>query len=114
MGDRQAKKAAQLASQMGAKQVDLSKPGSGTGTSLAGLLSSMGDNVADNLVSEINTLLDKAMTGDAGLKVVDLRGKNKEKTEEVEVEDEKDDKEATTKRKGVVNTKEEESTASDG
>jgi len=108
--DRQAKKAAELASQMGAKHVDLAKPGSGS--SLAGLLSSMGDNVADNLVSEINTLLDKAMAGDGGLKVVDLRGKNKDNAEEVEGEE--DNKDVISREKVLDNVKPEESSASDG
>jgi len=109
--DRQAKKAVELASQMGAKHVDLIKPGSGR--SLSGLLSSMGDNVADNLVSEINTLLDKAMTGDGGLKVVDLRGKNKDNTEEVEGEEE-DYKDKASREKVLDEAKTKESSASDG
>jgi len=85
--ERQAKKAAEMASPMGAKQVAVSKPGQET--SLAGLLSSMGDNVADNLVAEINTLLEKAMTGEGneGIKIVDLRDKNKEKNKEEKSEE---------------------------
>jgi len=109
--DRQAKKAVELASQMGAKHVDLIKPG--TGRSLAGVLNSMGDNVADNLVSEINTLLDKAMAGDGGLKVVDLRGKNKDNTEEEEGEEE-DKKDKVPKEKVLDEAKPKESSASDG
>ena len=82
--ERQAKKAAELASQMGAKQVAVGKPGAES--SLAGLLSSMGDNMADNLVTEINTLLEKAMAGDGGIKVVDLRGTDKDKKPDLSTE----------------------------
>jgi len=101
--ERQAKKGVDLASQMGAKQVGLGKPG-GENT-LAGLLNSMGDNVADTLVTEINSLLDKAMAGDGGIKVVDLRGKDKEK-ETKEVANDGDKKEPISKQ--------EESSSSDG
>jgi len=91
--ERQAKKTAEMASQMGAKQIGLGNTG-GEST-LAGLLNSMGDNVADNLVAEINTLLDKAVTGDGGIKVIDLRDEKKKKTEEEE------DKKASESSKGV-------------
>ena len=51
--------------------------GEGRGT-LDGLLATMGDSMADNLVSEISSLLDKAMAGEAagGIKVIDLRNKD--------------------------------------
>eukprot|EP00092_Neocalanus_flemingeri_P041159 GFUD01044817.1.p1 GENE.GFUD01044817.1~~GFUD01044817.1.p1 ORF type:complete len:956 (+),score=375.88 GFUD01044817.1:80-2947(+) len=81
--ESQAKKTAELASKMGAKQVGAGKTGGQN--SLAGLLDSMGDSVADNLVAEINTLLEKAMAGDGGIKVIDLRDKDKEKEQGKEV-----------------------------
>lgn len=89
--ERKAKKEAELARRMGAKQV----ANSGSETSLAGLLNTMGDNVADNLVMEINTLLEKAMAGDGNMNVVDLRDRNKltsKESKEIETEDKESNK----------------------
>ena len=73
--------------------------GEGRGT-LDGLLATMGDSMADNLVSEISSLLDKAMAGEAagGIKVIDLRNKDKK------TEDENDDP-LTPERKEGYKTK---------
>ena len=61
--------------------------------SLESLLGSMSDNMADNLVQEIHSLLDKAMGGEAGagLRVIDLRDKEKKEKSEDEDEDEKEE-----------------------
>ena len=52
--------------------------------SLDGLLSGMGDSVAENLVTEIGQLLDNAMkgVGPGGVKVIDLRNKGENKEDE--------------------------------
>merc|ERR1711915_272982 len=90
--ERKARKEAEMARRMGAKQV----ANTGSETSLAGLLNTMGDNVADNLVMEINTLLEKAMAGDGNMNVVDLRDKNKLTSKESK-EKETEDKESSKK-----------------
>lgn len=90
--DRQAKRAAELSSKLGANQV------AAGGENLAGLLDSLGDHVAENLVSEIHTMLDKAISGDAaaaGMKVIDLRDKEATLAEsDSEAKEEEDGNEA--------------------
>merc|ERR550519_547374 len=82
-----------IADQLAAKKKEaertkelLASEGTGAqgGRGLDGLLSSLSDNMADNLVSEIHSLLDRAMAGEAGggLKVIDLRDKEKKQEEE--------------------------------
>jgi len=95
-----------VAEQLAAKKKEAEKAAkltgevSGEGTnSLEGLISSMSDNMADNLVTEIHTLLDRAMAGEAGagLRVIDLRDKEKkEKSEEEEEEEEEVEKPVKT------------------
>ena len=83
---KNAEKVNELAKTFGGSHV-----GDGLG-SLDNLLSSMGDNMADNLVSEISNLLDKAMSGESagGIKVIDLR--NKDQKEEEKDEEKKEEK----------------------
>ena len=82
------------------------------GNSVEGLLSGLSDNMADNLVSEIHSLLDRAIAGEAGggLKVIDLRDKEKKEEEEAE---EKEEEEQKKKKKGGKGDSSE-STASEG
>ena len=77
------KKKAEQAEMM-AKKLGGSHLGDGSGElSLDGLLSGMGDSVAENLVTEIGQLLDNAMKGNSpgGVKVIDLRNKGEKKEE---------------------------------
>ena len=69
---------------------------------LEGLLASMSDNMADNLVTEISGLLDKAMAveSNGGLQVIDLREKKKENTEG-EGDEEKEKKEKPTRTENM-------------
>jgi len=77
-------KEAKKAEEMAKKSTGISSLGDGV-HSLDGLLSSMGDSMAENLVSEISSLLDKAMAGEnaGGIKVIDLRKDNEEGAKDV-------------------------------
>ena len=78
-----------------AKKLGGSHLGDGSGElSLDGLLSGMGDSVAENLVTEIGQLLDNAMKGNTqgGVKVIDLRNKGEKKEEEESVEEASEEK----------------------
>ena len=97
------KKKAEQAEMM-AKKLGGSHLGDSSGElSLDGLLSGMGDSVAENLVTEIGQLLDNAMKGNSpgGVKVIDLRnkGEKKEEGESVEEDSEKKTKPAPVEAK---------------
>ena len=88
------KKKAEQAEMM-AKKLGGSHLGDSSGEmSLDGLLSGMGDSVAENLVTEIGQLLDNAMKGvsPGGVKVIDLRNKGEQKEEDKESADDTSDK----------------------
>ena len=72
------------------------------GLSLDGLLAGMGDSVAENLVSEIGSLLDNAMKGvnSGGVKVIDLRN-----TGQAETRDEEEEEETRAKSEKSVESK---------
>lgn len=110
-----------IADQLAAKKKEaertkelLASEGAGAqgGPGLDGLLSSLSDNMADNLVSEIHSLLDRAMAGEAGggLKVIDLRDKEEKEEEKDETHNEEEEGEKKRPVKGDSS----ESTASEG